>query len=608
MASLRDVLPAPRHSVPDATAASSDIPENGVREGSSDGQAASRALSAERADGEEVTSSEVLPRDEAGLPNFHALAHAGENATRIVHSSPDALVEKPRHGYNLEMPSQEEIDETTRRTRAALEPLVAGKEAAAKTKNFRGAEAKRNAEFVRYTAASTNTSDGTASQQRVIKMMQAPIDPMEPPRFALKKTPARPPSPPVPVLHSPERKPTREEVADWAVPPAISNWKNNRGYTVPLDKRLAASNVGGEEQKINDRFATLAEAMYQAERSAREQVEQRAQMQRNVSLRAKEEKEKELRELAARARAERAGLLQSSVTESEVAEPIGRDPRKDEHADSPLPSEFATRIADDPPPQAPNAVAKEPLSGHNATSLRHAPKRTRATRFGDALVDASTPSAHRPPTPSSAAEDNISVQRRDEIREDRRRERDRELRRREVHGEDATRPTLKRSKLSRDRDRDLSERVALGQGAGGKGGGGANEVMYDQRLFNQDSSSRGIRSGFGADDADTLYDRPLWGDSATRSNWQYRPQHGKGALGEDGNDTTNGDLPPSARFRPNKPLGGADSDKSTHPRSDTRTRPVEFERDNGAKAAQPDDSDPFGFDTFLPKISRSKKA
>ena len=31
---------------------------------------------------------------------------------------------------------------------------------------------------------------------------------------------------------------------DWKIPPCISNWKNQKGYTIPLDKRLAADGRG----------------------------------------------------------------------------------------------------------------------------------------------------------------------------------------------------------------------------------------------------------------------------------------------------------------------------------------------------------------------------
>ena len=46
------------------------------------------------------------------------------------------------------------------------------------------------------------------------------------------------------VLHSPTRKMTKEEKAAWVIPPSISNWKNSKGYTIPLDKRMAADGRG----------------------------------------------------------------------------------------------------------------------------------------------------------------------------------------------------------------------------------------------------------------------------------------------------------------------------------------------------------------------------
>ena len=60
--------------------------------------------------------------------------------------------------------------------------------------------------------------------------------------------------------------------ADWKIPPCISNWKNIKGYTIPLDKRLAADGRGLQEVQISDNFAKLSESLYIAERNAREEV------------------------------------------------------------------------------------------------------------------------------------------------------------------------------------------------------------------------------------------------------------------------------------------------------------------------------------------------
>ena len=86
--------------------------------------------------------------------------------------------------------------------------------------------------------------DGGALKQRIIKMSEVVEDPLEPPRFKHKKIPRGPPSPPPPVLRSPPRKATAQEQKEWMIPPCISNWKNNKGYTIPLDKRLAADGRG----------------------------------------------------------------------------------------------------------------------------------------------------------------------------------------------------------------------------------------------------------------------------------------------------------------------------------------------------------------------------
>jgi SNW domain-containing protein 1 len=130
------------------------------------------------------------------------------------------------------------------------------------------------------------------AKQRVIRMVEAQSDPMEPPKHALQKGVRGPPSPPVPVLHSPPRKLTVEDRQAWKIPPCISNWKNARGYTIPLDKRLAADGRGLQEVTINNKFATLSESLYVAERKAAEDLRIRNQIRKKMAMREKEDREK----------------------------------------------------------------------------------------------------------------------------------------------------------------------------------------------------------------------------------------------------------------------------------------------------------------------------
>jgi SNW domain-containing protein 1 len=92
----------------------------------------------------------------------------------------------------------------------------------------------------------------------------------------------------------------------WKIPPPISNWKNPKGYTVPLDKRLAADGRGLQDITINDKFAQFGEALQAADRHAREEVKERAVMQQRLAEKEKLQKEDHLRNLAKQAREERA--------------------------------------------------------------------------------------------------------------------------------------------------------------------------------------------------------------------------------------------------------------------------------------------------------------
>ena len=74
---------------------------------------------------------------------------------------------------------------------------------------------------------------------------------------------------------------------DWKIPPCISNWKNARGLTIPLDKRLAADGRDLQRTEVNDKFATLSETIQAMESKMREEVELR-----NSVIRKQKEKDR----------------------------------------------------------------------------------------------------------------------------------------------------------------------------------------------------------------------------------------------------------------------------------------------------------------------------
>ncbi|KAM0301958.1 hypothetical protein ACHAPM_005110 [Fusarium culmorum] len=245
--------------------------------------------------------------DSEGKVKYDAIARQGHTENRIIHTSFKDLIPLRQRAdageIDLSRPDKESVEATTERTKNALAALVSGAVAAQKPKNVNIGQ-RKDPTFVRYTPAN-QMGDNSKKQDRIMKIVERQRDPMEPPKFKHKKIPRGPPSPPPPVMHSPPRKLTAEDNEMWRIPPPVSNWKNPKGFTVPLDKRLAADGRGLQDLAISDKHAQFAEAVKMAERHAREEVQQRAMMQQRLAEKEKAQKEDNLRELAQKARAER---------------------------------------------------------------------------------------------------------------------------------------------------------------------------------------------------------------------------------------------------------------------------------------------------------------
>ncbi|KAK7049283.1 mRNA splicing protein [Paramarasmius palmivorus] len=341
----------------------------------------------------------ALQVDSEGNVRYDAIAHQGQRPDKIIQSQFKDLVPLAHRkdlddaDRAMDRPSEEEVQATAEKTRAALEKLVNGKIKAAQPKNVPGSQGKTS--FIRYTPGQQN---GDGLKQRIIKMSEVVEDPLEPPRFKHKKIPRGPPSPPPPVLRSPPRKATAAEQKEWMIPPCISNWKNNKGFTIPLDKRLAADGRGLQDVHINDNFAKFSESLFVADRHAREEVRQRALMQQKLAQKEKEAREENLRMLAQRAREERGGIAAKPTAASQAA----------------MKSSLAAYGSD-----------SESGSESEAESV-------------------------------DSAEDPEAKRIRDEMRAEKRRERQREMRMNNMGAEQRAK------QLARQQNRDISEKVALG--------------------------------------------------------------------------------------------------------------------------------------------------
>uniref|UniRef100_A0AC34FPY1 SKI-interacting protein SKIP SNW domain-containing protein n=2 Tax=Panagrolaimus sp. ES5 TaxID=591445 RepID=A0AC34FPY1_9BILA len=445
----------------------------------------------------------------------------------------------------LQKPDEDAIRETTEETKAALEKIVSSKIASALP--VQHAKKVGESQFIRYTPSTQ--AAGRPAQQRIIRVVEEQVDPMEPPKFKInQKIPRPPPSPPAPVLHSPPRRVSAQEQSDWKIPPCISNWKNPKGYTValdkrlaadgrglqqthinenfakfaealnlaersaPLDKRLAADGRGLQQTHINENFAKFAEALNLAERSARDAVEARNQVKKSIALKNKSAQEQKMREMALQAKQERA------KNKSSTKEEIDEDARERE------------------------AIRRDQLD-----NIRR--------------------------------ERNIARSRPDKL-EKLRHDKDRDVSEKIALG---LPDSHKLEKLRHDKDRDVSEKIALGLPDSRARNG---ETLFDARLFDQ---SKGLDSGGIDDETYSAYDKP-WRPE-TNIQRIYRPtKNNESSMAEDMDRiiTTN-------RFVPEKGFAGAGE------QSGARSGPVQFEK-------QQPNEDLFGLDDLIGDSSSRKRS
>ncbi|KAF3539327.1 hypothetical protein F2Q69_00020906 [Brassica cretica] len=261
--------------------------------------------------------SKTLPDAEVNVV-FDAIARQNENSRKIVYSQhKDTTIHlegEEEEGEEL----QKQIHETTEETKAAMEKVVNVRLSASQPTNVPSQSG--DSKYIKYEQSSS----------RIIRMVEMPVDPLDPPKFRHKRVPKASGSPPVPVMHSPPRPVTIKDQQDWKIPPCISNWKNPKGYTIPLDKGHAADGRGLQDVHINDNFAKLSESLYVAEEKAREAVSMRSKVQKEMVMKEKERKEQELRALAQKARSERSGASESESTVERMQREKIREERRGE--------------------------------------------------------------------------------------------------------------------------------------------------------------------------------------------------------------------------------------------------------------------------------------
>jgi SNW domain-containing protein 1 len=185
------------------------------------------------------------------------------------------------------------------------------------------------AQYIKYTPKQQGDGHNSEASQRIIKMHEVQVDPLEPPKFKHKRLPRGPGSPPKTIMHSPPRKLTVKDQQDWKIPPCISNWKNAKGYTIPLEMRLSADGRTLQEHTINEKFGKLANAFYIVERQARKEIDERNKIQKTMAYKDYLKQEEKMREAAQLARGERTKIMERTTEDEGEGEEVERRARPD---------------------------------------------------------------------------------------------------------------------------------------------------------------------------------------------------------------------------------------------------------------------------------------
>jgi len=140
-------------------------------------------------------------------------------------------------------------------------------------------------------------------------------------------------------MHSPPRKITLQDQQDWKVPPCISNWKNAKGYVIPLDMRLSADGRNLRDVIVNENFSKFADVLYVTEKQARKDIEDRMHIQESIKINdTLKKKEQELKETAFEAKQKKMAMAVSNIssintTKTDETEIMLGNKRKNEDID-----------------------------------------------------------------------------------------------------------------------------------------------------------------------------------------------------------------------------------------------------------------------------------
>lgn len=299
----------------------------------------------------------TLQRDADGRPLYEMIL-TQNSQRKVTHARATDYKSRWADVTDLEKPSEEEQAKLAEQTSTALQEVL-------KIKGSMGqldravASTRAKDSYIRYVPDTAVPGYNPACSERIIRIVEKQVDPLEPPKFRNRRAPNSRNSPPPPILAAPPKKLTQEDRVAWRIPPCVSNWKNQKGYTIPLDMRLQADGRGLQDVSVNSKFAGFSEALYVAERLAREEIRLKNDLLKQKKQLEESKREEKLREIAAKARAERAERFTKGTNEPKEEEIQSNDEEKVTSRNG-ISKSLKMRTWDDIPAEEENTLSKSP--------------------------------------------------------------------------------------------------------------------------------------------------------------------------------------------------------------------------------------------------------
>ncbi|KAH3902869.1 uncharacterized protein SCODWIG_02871 [Saccharomycodes ludwigii] len=195
--------------------------------------------------------------------------------------------------FECKLPTKDEIQKSTAKTRQIVEKILTN---------------------IPNVSLNNTTKNIQSNITNLIDIREGEYDPLRPSTKPILKNIPFPEqnmeNPETPIVHIPgNSKLSKQDLKNWQIPSAVSEWKNPKGFTISVEKRMdfkkAQLNNLATSVPSTEKFALLSEVLDDATDSARKMLKEKAELKAKETEEEAKKSEIKMRLLAARAQEQR---------------------------------------------------------------------------------------------------------------------------------------------------------------------------------------------------------------------------------------------------------------------------------------------------------------